>query len=173
MTTRAYIALGSNLGDPQATVLAALAALAELPASTLAAASSLYRSAPVGLKNQPDFVNAVAAVDSRLDAVALLDALFSIEARFGRRRDYHHAPRTLDLDLLLYGGEIRADAKLVLPHPRMHERAFVLLPLLEIAPAIVLPGRGRATDWLDACREQKLSKLAIIPAPTRDNVVRP
>jgi 2-amino-4-hydroxy-6-hydroxymethyldihydropteridine diphosphokinase len=120
VTQRAYVALGSNLGDPLATVQAAFAALRDLPQTRLAAASSLYRSAPVGLKNQPDFINAVAALDTRLDAEALLDALFAIEARFGRRRDYHHAPRTLDLDLLLYGDETRATPRLVLPHPRMH-----------------------------------------------------
>ena len=102
MTTRAYIALGSNLGDPLATVQAAFAALRTLPETTLVAASSLYRSAPVGLKHQPDFINAVVAVDTALGAEALLDELFAIEARFGRRRDFHHAPRTLDLDLIAY-----------------------------------------------------------------------
>jgi 2-amino-4-hydroxy-6-hydroxymethyldihydropteridine diphosphokinase len=162
MTVRAYVALGSNLGDPLATVQAAFSALRSLPDTVLVAASSLYRSAPVGLRNQPDFINAVAALDTRLDAEALLEELFAIEARFGRRRDFHHAPRTLDLDLLLYGEEKRATPRLTLPHPRMHERAFVLLPLVEIAPEATLPGRGRAADWLEACREQKLTKLAIM-----------
>lgn len=164
MTTRAYIALGSNLGDPLATVQAAFAALRTLPETTLVAASSLYRSAPVGLKHQPDFINAVAAVDTALGAEALLEELFAIEARFGRRRDFHHAPRTLDLDLLLYGSETRSTPRLTLPHPRLHERAFVLLPLLELAPDIAIPGRGPAHDLMAACREQKLAKLAIIPA---------
>ncbi len=164
MTARAYVALGSNLGDPLATVQTAFDALRALPETTLTAASSLYRSAPVGLKHQPDFINAVAAVDTGLGAENLLDELFAIEARFGRRRDFHHAPRTLDLDLLLYGAETRATARLTLPHPRLHERAFVLLPLLEIAPDIAIPGRGPARVLMGACSEQKLTKLAIIPS---------
>jgi 2-amino-4-hydroxy-6-hydroxymethyldihydropteridine diphosphokinase len=161
---RAYIALGSNLGNPMATLQAALAALEGLPQTTLLAASSLYRSAPVGLRNQPDFINAVAAVDTRLSAPALLEDLFAIEARFGRRREFHHAPRTLDLDLLLYGDATSADPRLTLPHPRMHERAFVLLPLTEIAPDAVIPGHGRAADLLGACRDQVLSRLEPIQA---------
>jgi len=96
---RAFVALGANLDDPQVTVTAALQSLRALPQSTVVAASSLYRSAPVGLKNQPDFINAVVAIDTTLTAHELLNELFAIEARFGRRRDYHHAPRTLDLDL--------------------------------------------------------------------------
>jgi 2-amino-4-hydroxy-6-hydroxymethyldihydropteridine diphosphokinase len=163
MTVRAFVALGSNLGEPQATVQAALAALESLPRSTLVAASSLYLSAPVGLRNQPDFINAVAALDTQLSPDALLEELFAIEARFGRKREFHHAPRTLDLDLLLYGDKTRGAARLTLPHPRMHERAFVLLPLLELAPDIVIPERGPARDLMAACREQKLAKLAIIP----------
>lgn len=162
MTVRAYVALGSNLGDPLATVQAAFGALRTLPDTVLVVASSLFRSAPVDLKNQPDFINAVAALDTRLAAEALLEELFAIEARFGRRRDFRHAPRTLDLDLLLYGDETRATPRLTLPHPRMHERAFVLLPLSEIAPDASIPGRGRAADWVASCREQKLTKLAMM-----------
>jgi 2-amino-4-hydroxy-6-hydroxymethyldihydropteridine diphosphokinase len=159
MSVRAYVALGSNLGDPLATVQAAFAALRTLPETELAAASSLYRSAPVGLKNQPDFINAVAALRTRLGADALLDQLFAIEARFGRQRAFHHAPRTLDLDLLLYGGETRGTARLTLPHPRMHERAFVLLPLVEIAPEAVIPGHGPAAALLEGVRGQVLTRL--------------
>ncbi len=159
MTVRAFVALGSNLNEPQATVQAALAALESLPRSTLIAASSLYLSAPVGLRNQPDFINAVAALDTQLTADALLDALFAIEARFGRKREFHHAPRTLDLDLLLYGVETRATPRLILPHPRMHERAFVLLPLVEIAPDATIPGRGPAAALLDGVHDQVLSRL--------------
>jgi 2-amino-4-hydroxy-6-hydroxymethyldihydropteridine diphosphokinase len=162
MTVRAYVALGSNLGDPLATVQAAFDALRGLPQSVLVAASPLYRSAPVGLKHQPDFINAVAAIDTALEAEALLEELFAIEARFGRRRDFHHAPRTLDLDLLLHGDATHDTTKLTLPHPRMHERAFVLLPLLDLAPDIAIPGRGPARALLEACREQKLTKLAIM-----------
>jgi 2-amino-4-hydroxy-6-hydroxymethyldihydropteridine diphosphokinase len=172
MTTRAYIALGSNLGDPLATVQAAFAALRTLPETTLVAASSLYRSAPVGLKHQPDFINAVAAVDTALGAAVLLEELFAIEARFGRRRDFHHAPRTLDLDLLLYGSETCSTALLTLPHPRLHERAFVLLPLMELAPDIDIPGCGPAGELMAACREQKLAKLAIIPSVPDHRTIR-
>lgn len=170
---RAYVALGSNLGDPLATVQAAFAALRTVPETVLVAASPLYRSAPLGLRHQPDFINAVAALDTQLCAEALLEALFAIEARFGRRRDFRNAPRTLDLDLLLFGGETRATPRLTLPHPRMHERAFVLLPLLELAPDIVIPGRGPARAWVDACREQRLTKLAIIPSVPEHQPARP
>ena len=173
MTVRAFVALGSNLGEPQAMVQAALAALKSLPRSTLVAASSLYLSAPVGLRNQPDFINAAAALDTQLAADTLLEELFAIEARFGRKREFHHAPRTLDLDLLLYGDETRCTARLTLPHPRMHERAFVLLPLLELAPDIVIPGRGPARDLMADCREQRLAKLAIISSMPDHQTVRP
>ena len=159
MSVRAYVALGSNLGDPQTTVQAAFDALRTLRDGTLVAASSLYRSAPVGLKNQPDFINAVDALDTQLSADDLLDELFAIEARFGRQRAFHHAPRTLDLDLLLYGSETRSAARLTLPHPRMHERAFVLQPLLEIAPDAAIPGHGRAADWLAGCADQSVGPL--------------
>jgi 2-amino-4-hydroxy-6-hydroxymethyldihydropteridine diphosphokinase len=172
VTVRAYVALGSNLGDTLAMVQAAFTALRGLPDSVLAAASPLYRSAPVGLKNQPDFINAVAAIDTALGADALLDELFAIEARFGRRRDFHHAPRTLDLDLLLYGNETHDTPRLTLPHPRLHERAFVLLPLLDLAPDILIPGRGPAAALAQACLAQKLAKLAIIPSMPDHRAVR-
>ncbi len=159
MSVRAYVALGSNLGDPLATVQAAFAALRTLADTAFVAASSLYRSAPVGLKNQPDFINAVAALDTQLTADDLLDELFAVEARFGRQRAFHHAPRTLDLDLLLYGGETRGTARLTLPHPRLHERAFVLLPLVEIAPEALIPGRGSAAALLDSVCDQVLARL--------------
>lgn len=162
MTVRTFVALGSNLGDPQATVQAALAALRTLPETALVATSSLYRSAPVGLRNQPDFINAVVALDTLLSADTLIEELFAIEARFGRRRDYHHAPRTLDLDLLLYGAEVRNGARLTLPHPRMHERAFVLLPLVEIAPEATIPGRGPAAALLAGVSDQVLARLEAV-----------
>lgn len=159
MKARAFVALGSNLGDPQAMVQSALVALERLPRSTLAGASSLYLSAPVGLHNQPDFINAVAVLDTQLSADLLLEELFAIEARFGRKRDFPHAPRTLDLDLLLHGDETRRTAQLTLPHPRMHERAFVLLPLVEIAPETVIPGHGPAAALLEHVRDQALTRL--------------
>ncbi|MBK6631061.1 MAG: 2-amino-4-hydroxy-6-hydroxymethyldihydropteridine diphosphokinase [Betaproteobacteria bacterium] len=164
MTARAFVALGSNLGDPQATVQAALVALERLPRSTLAAASSLYLSAPVGLHNQPDFINAVAVLDTQLGADALLEELFAIEARFGRKRAYLNSPRTLDLDLLLFGDETRRTVQLTLPHPRMHERAFVLLPLVEIASETVIPGHGPAAALLDRVRDQALTRLEPVRA---------
>ena len=156
----AFVALGANLADPVAQVRAALEALTRLPDSRLLRASSLYRTAPVGIHGQPDFINAVAALETSLAPQALLAALFSIEAQFGRRRDYRHAPRTLDLDLLLYEGETLDTPDLQLPHPRMHLRAFVLAPLLEIAPDCAIPGRGSAAAWLPAVSMQPIEKLA-------------
>ena len=155
----AYVALGSNLGDPEATVRAGLTALAALPQARLVAASSLYRSAPVGNADQPDFVNAVAQLSTTLAPQALLAALLAIELRFGRVRTFRNAPRTLDLDLLLYDAQRIAGPRLTLPHPRMHERAFVLAPLLEIAPACVIPGAGPAADMLARCRDQAIERL--------------
>lgn len=161
---RAYVALGANLGDPVATVRAASAALARIAGARLLAVSSLYRTAPVGLRDQPDFINAVAAMDvdaTVLPAPTFLAALFAIEAEFGRVRSVRNAPRTLDLDLLLYGDAHFHEEGLALPHPRMHERAFVLYPLLEIAPTTLIPGRGRATDWLAGCVGQSVTPLHV------------
>lgn len=158
--TRAYIALGANLGDPAETVLAAIEALKNLPNSQLLASSSLYRTAPVGLRNQPDFINAVVAIETQLNPRQLLDELFAIEARFGRRRSVTNAPRTLDLDLLLHGDTISDDPALTLPHPRMHERAFVLVPLAEIAPSLRLPRRGSIEELVRACSDQQIASLA-------------
>lgn len=156
---RAYVALGANLGAAAATVSEAAAALAEIPETRLLAVSALYQTAPVGLKNQPDFINAVAALDTALSPLALLEALFALEARFGRSRSVPNAPRTLDLDLLLYG-QTRIDGEqLILPHPRLHERAFVLVPLAEIAPDCLIPGRGKVRDLLNGCREQRIQRL--------------
>lgn len=156
----AFVALGANLADPVVQVRAALDALAGLPESRLLRTSSLYRTAPVGIHGQPDFINAVAALETSLTPHALLLALFGIEAQFGRRRDFHHAPRTLDLDLLLYDAETIDTPDLQLPHPRMHLRAFVLAPLVEIAPDCVIPGRGRAAAWVPAVSMQRIEKLA-------------
>ncbi|MDR0440219.1 MAG: 2-amino-4-hydroxy-6-hydroxymethyldihydropteridine diphosphokinase [Candidatus Accumulibacter sp.] len=155
----AFVALGANLVDPAAQVRGGIDALPGLPDSRLVRASSLYRSAPVGIRGQPDFVNAVAAVETKLPPRALLEALFAIEARFGRRRDFPRAPRTLDLDLLLYDAETIDAPELTVPHPRMHLRAFVLVPLLEIAPGCRIPGRGDASAWLPAVRTQRIEKL--------------
>ena len=132
----AYVGLGANLGDPQAMLRWALDALAHTPGVRLVQASSLYRSAPVDASG-PDFVNAVAKIATTLNAMALLQALQRIEDAAGRERPYRNAPRTLDLDLLLYGDGRIDSPTLTVPHPRMRERAFVLLPMQEVAPARV------------------------------------
>lgn len=132
----AHVALGANLGDARATVSDAIAALNRLPQTRLLRASALYRSAPWEASG-PDFINAVAAVETGLDAHELLRALQALELQAGRERPYRNAPRTLDLDLLLYGDAVIDTPDLSVPHPRLRERAFVLLPLAEIAPALV------------------------------------
>lgn len=132
----AHVALGANLGDARATVRDAIAALDRLPQTRLLRASALYRSAPWEASG-PDFINAVAAIETGLDAYELLQALQALELQAGRERPYRNAPRTLDLDLLLYGDAVIDSPELVVPHPRLRERAFVLLPLAEIAPALV------------------------------------
>lgn len=159
--TLAYVALGSNLGDPVATLQAAINALRELPQSRMIAASSLYRSAPVGLRNQPDFINAVVSIETGQTARQLLDELFAVEGRFGRRRSVPNAPRTLDLDLLLHGNTISTDSQLTLPHPRMHLRAFVLAPLAEIAPELSLPVHGHIRLLLKHCSDQQIETLLV------------
>ena len=145
---RAAIALGSNLEDPEAQVRRGFDELAALPETRVTARSSLYRTAPVGYAEQPDFVNACALVDTRLAPRALLDELLAIEKRHGRVRAVPNGPRTLDLDIVLYGEATVAEPGLAIPHPRAHERAFVLQPLLEVWPDAVIPGRGRAADLL-------------------------
>jgi len=134
--------------------------LATLPRSRLAARSSLYRSAPVGYAAQPDFVNAVAALETQLGAHELLRELQALETAHQRARSFPNAPRTLDLDLLLFGNERIADAGLVVPHPRMHERAFVLRPLVEIAADARVPGHGRVQDLLGRCTGQQVERIA-------------
>jgi len=157
----ATIGLGANLNDPAGQVEYALAELDRLPVTHLIARSRLYASAPVGYVDQPDFINAVAQVETGLAPRALLGALLGIEHRHGRERSFRNAPRTLDLDLLLYGDAHFHEEGLALPHPRMHERAFVLYPLLEIAPTTLIPGRGRATDCLAGCVGQSVTPLHV------------
>jgi 2-amino-4-hydroxy-6-hydroxymethyldihydropteridine diphosphokinase len=158
----AYVAIGANLGDPVATVHAAIEALHGIAGTRLLAASPLYRTAPVGLRAQPDFINAVVAmaVDvAVLPAPTFIARLFAIEAAFGRERSVRNAPRTLDLDLLLFGAEQHATPELTLPHPRMTERAFVLAPLADIAPDLAVPGRGQVADLLAAVAGQRVERL--------------
>jgi 2-amino-4-hydroxy-6-hydroxymethyldihydropteridine diphosphokinase len=154
-----FVALGANLGNPVATVKEAIISLRGLPQTRFISASSLYRTAPLGLKNQPDFINAVVELVTALSAPELLESLFSIEADFGRQRSVKYAPRTLDLDLLLHGDAVSDDPLLTLPHPRMHERAFVLAPLLEIAPQLAIPGRGSVGELFLRCAGQTIEKL--------------
>jgi 2-amino-4-hydroxy-6-hydroxymethyldihydropteridine diphosphokinase len=156
----AYIGIGSNQGDARAQVLQAFEEIARLPQTRLAARSGLYRSAPLDAPGQRDYVNAVAAVDTDLSAAQLLVALQDVEQRHGRVRAYRNAPRTLDLDLLLYGELALDSAPLTLPHPRMHERAFVLAPLLELDARAEVPGRGSARTLLARCAGQRVERIA-------------
>jgi len=155
----AYIALGANLGDPASTIRAAFGALANLPDSRVVHCSSLYRTAPVGIVDQPEFINAVAQLETTLAPESMLDALLDIEQRFGRIRGEKDGPRTLDLDLLLYNDQFLDLPRLTLPHPRLHLRAFVLQPLAEIAPDLVIPGRGSIRAWLPAVANQGIIRL--------------
>lgn len=152
---RAYVGIGANLGDAAQTVRAAAERLRPLGLRRL---SSLYRSAPVDAAG-PDFVNAVAELDSPLPPLALLRELQAIEQDFGRQRPYRNAPRTLDLDLLLHGEARLAGEALTLPHPRLQQRAFVLQPLLELAPALLVPGLGPLMDHLPAVAGQRLERM--------------
>lgn len=155
----AYVGLGANLGDAAGTLRQALLDLGQLTGAHLRAASALYRSAPV-LATGADFINAVAAIEITSTPLQLLRQLQAIEQRHGRLRPYPNAPRTLDLDLLLYD-ELELDTPtLTLPHPRLHERAFVLVPLLELAPTLVLPGLGPAAPFLHRLAHQRIHKLA-------------
>ena len=161
----AWVAIGGNQGQVRATLEAAIEAIDVLPGTRVLQRSSLYRTPAWGRTDQPDFINGVLAVETTLDAPGLLANLLGIERRFGRLRDEdagRWGPRTLDLDLLLYGSAHFHEEGLTLPHPRMTERGFVLLPLLEIAPDATIPGRGRAADWLAGCADQS---VAVLPPP--------
>jgi len=160
--TRAAVGLGSNLDHPRRQLARAVRALARLPRTRVLAVSPNYVSAPVGTSGpQPDYVNAVALLDTALSARALLQRLLAIERRQRRRRDPRgpaKAPRTLDLDLLLFGRRRVRVPGLVVPHPRMHERAFVLRPLADVAPAATIPGRGLARRALSGVRRQRIAR---------------
>ena len=149
---RAYVGFGGNLADPAATLRAAAAELGQR-AGRIAAASPVYRSLPVGVTDQPPFLNAVAALETTLGPDDLLDVLLAVEAAHGRVRDVRWGPRTLDLDLLWFEGVDRADPRLTLPHPRAHEREFVLRPLCDLAPDLPLHGRT-AREWLASLEPQ-------------------
>lgn len=155
----AFVALGSNLDSPREQVLGAMTEIAALPGTRLVRRSSLYRSAPVGNPDQPDFVNAVVQVETQLRPEQLLHALLAIERRHGRVRSAPNAPRSLDLDVLLYDQQSVAAPGLHLPHPRMHERAFVLQPLAEIAPDVQIPGHGSVRSLLPTVAAQRLERI--------------
>jgi 2-amino-4-hydroxy-6-hydroxymethyldihydropteridine diphosphokinase len=157
--TVAYVGLGSNLEQPRRQIETAFAELDALPHTRLVKRSSLYRSAPVGYDAQPEFLNAVAQLETGLPAERLLAELQAIEQRHGRERSFSNAPRTLDLDLLLFGGSILSTRDLAVPHPRMHERAFVLKPLYEVAPHASIPGIGTVKDCLDKTQDQKAERI--------------
>ena len=158
-TAQAFIALGSNLENPIVQLQHAFGELAQLPETRLQRRSSLYRSAPVGRLDQPDFINAVALVETALPPQQLLQALLAIEQRHGLVRESLNAPRTLDLDVLLYDSLQCQDADLTIPHPRMTQRAFVLMPLFEIAPDCHIPGYGQVRHLLPSCQDQKLERI--------------
>lgn len=157
--SRAYIALGSNLRDPAAEVTRAFAELDTLDGTRVIKHSSLYRTAPVGYDNQPDFINAVAEVETSLEPIALLRAILNLENLHGRERPFPNAPRVLDLDLLMYDETVMHTPELTLPHPRMHERGFVLFPLAEIAPDLKIADYGTATDLARQCADQGVTLL--------------
>ena len=155
----AYVGLGANLGDPAQALRAAFDALAHLEDTQLTARSSLYRSAPVGYAQQPPFVNAVARISTHLEPGRLLALLLDTESQAGRVRTFANAPRTLDLDLLLYGDEVIRTPGLSVPHPRLRERRFALEPLVEIAPDCRIPGLGLARDSLSRVMDQSVERL--------------
>ncbi|MCZ4324448.1 2-amino-4-hydroxy-6-hydroxymethyldihydropteridine diphosphokinase [Pseudomonas anguilliseptica] len=158
---RVYIGLGSNLATPLEQLRSALAALAALPHTSLAAQSSFYASDPLGPADQPRYVNAVAALDTALSPLVLLDALQTIELEQGRTRKAERwGPRTLDLDILLFGERQLDEPRLTVPHYHMHARAFVLYPLAEIAPDLQLPNGRTLAELLDACPYIGLERLS-------------
>ena len=155
-----WIGLGSNMGQAADQVEQAIAALTDAPGLELTARSSLYRTAPVGNVDQPDFINAVVRASCRIGCYVLLEVLQKIEKRFGRTRDGERfGPRSLDLDLLMYADQTVSSPQLELPHPRMHERLFVLEPLTDIEGDITVPGRGRLSVLRQACLDQRVQRL--------------
>ncbi|HSI45468.1 MAG TPA: 2-amino-4-hydroxy-6-hydroxymethyldihydropteridine diphosphokinase [Methylophilus sp.] len=155
----ALIALGSNLQQPQVQVANAIQVLSQTPGLRLVDASSLYATAPVGYDNQPDFINAVIQLSTEIPAPELMQLLLDIEQTFGRERPFPNAPRILDLDLLDYDGLRMETAHLTLPHPRMHERGFVILPLAEIVPDFILPQGQTVVEWVAEFPHDDVRKL--------------
>jgi 2-amino-4-hydroxy-6-hydroxymethyldihydropteridine diphosphokinase len=160
-STRAYIGIGSNLDEPISQVHRALQALREISDSCLIAQSPLYRTVPLGGPlDQPDYINAVAVLDTRLTPYQLLISLQSLELAQNRTRTIRWGPRTIDLDLLLYGQLVNDDPQLTIPHPRMHQRAFVIYPMYDVAPSLVIPGMDvLLSTLLNDCCQQELYQL--------------
>ncbi len=154
----AFIGIGANLNDARGNVQRAILRLGQLPDTTLSGQSNLFRTAPVDAGGD-DFINAVARLETRLPAADLLRELQAIEGEFGRERPFRNAPRTLDLDILLYGQERIATESLTVPHPRLTERAFALIPLLQIDPFIAIPGQGPAHGFVPAVAGQPIQKI--------------
>ncbi|WP_444929828.1 2-amino-4-hydroxy-6-hydroxymethyldihydropteridine diphosphokinase [Microbulbifer sp. SSSA002] len=154
-----YIGLGSNLAEPGKQLRSALSAMEQIPSTELLGCSSFYRSAPIGPGEQPDYINAVAALKTALAPLALLEQLQSIEQSHGRERSIRWGARTLDLDILLFGQTQIDEPRLQVPHPRMAERNFVLLPLAELAPEVTLPGADTLPALLQRCPENRLEKV--------------
>jgi 2-amino-4-hydroxy-6-hydroxymethyldihydropteridine diphosphokinase len=170
--TRAFVGLGANLGDPEQQLQHALARLEREPQIAIASLSSLYRSAPLGPAGQPDYLNAVAAIDTDLAAIELLDRLQGIENALGRRRGERWGPRVIDLDLLLYGSEIIDEPRLRVPHPELPQRNFVLQPLIELCGAgFRLPGGAELGTLLARCPDGGLARIGkILDSSERDGV---
>lgn len=156
---QAFIGLGSNLANPAQQIMSALEAIAELDNTSLINQSSLYSSPPMGPQDQPDYINAVAEIETQLAPHALLDALQSIELEQGRIRKRHWGERTIDLDILIYGDQLITDERLNVPHPGVAERAFVLYPLVEIAAECEIPALGNIQDLLKQCPRDGLQLL--------------
>ena len=154
-----FVGLGSNLADPHEQIMRAMQELDLLPQVRVEQCSSLYRTAPVGYLDQPDFINAVVKLQTTLSPHDLLDSLLSLEQKCGRKRDFINAPRTLDLDVLLYDDLQHHEHGLTIPHPQMHLRAFVLQPLLEIAPDCVIPGIGSVVVAARQCEAQQVERI--------------
>jgi len=162
-TNLVYLSLGSNMGDKAAYLKQALEYLAETPQIRIKTKSSLYETDPVGFTDQDAFLNGVVAIETTLDPVALLKTTQGIENRLGRKRTVRWGPRTMDIDILLFNAELISEPELVIPHPEMHKRRFVLVPLMEIAPSLNIPGLGEIKKLLEKCPDQGRVSLALKP----------
>lgn len=158
MATTAYIGIGANLGEARKTVEYAIERLTQIPQTRLLQSSSLFLTAPIDSSGD-DYINAVAELTTELDAQSLLEHLQALELACGRERPYRNAPRTLDLDILLYGSAVINSEHLCVPHPRMCERAFVMIPLLQLNPAITIPGKGAAHQYIPAVAGQGIQQI--------------